>query len=112
MQKIQAAHIEQGGSDYRKVLDDTFRKSTVHVTLEDGSERIAFRYIAKDGRKLSIQAKRILGEEHELRVLKSGAGYYIGTASDEDGPSRATANTTRPPRRPPLRSSTTPSPRE
>ena len=51
-----------------------------------GSQSGMSNYILKDGRKLSIQAKRILGEEHELRVLKSGAGYYIGTASDEDGP--------------------------
>ena len=43
-------------------------------------------YILKDGRKLSLQAKRILGEEHELHVLKSAAGYYIGTASSEAGP--------------------------
>lgn len=44
MQKIQAARIEQGSSDFRNALDDAFGKNAVHVTLEDGSEHFAFRY--------------------------------------------------------------------
>jgi len=39
-------------------------------------------YAVKAGRKLSIQCLRILGEEHELRVLQSAAGYYIGTLDE------------------------------
>lgn len=39
-------------------------------------------YIEKDGRKLSIQCMRVLGEERELRVLQSAAGYYIGTLDE------------------------------
>lgn len=31
-------------------------------------------------------AYECLGEEHPLQVLKSGAGYYIGTFSNEEGP--------------------------
>ncbi|MGK8436740.1 hypothetical protein ACRS3X_05190 [Ectopseudomonas hydrolytica] len=30
-------------------------------------------------------ALALLGERHHLQVLRSGAGYYIGTA-DDDGP--------------------------
>lgn len=39
-------------------------------------------YIEKDGRKLSIQSMRVQGEERELQVLSSAAGFYIGTLCD------------------------------
>lgn len=43
-------------------------------------------FIEKDGRKLSIQSMRVQGEERELQVLSSAAGYYIGTLCDIGGP--------------------------
>lgn len=39
-------------------------------------------FIQKDDRKLSIQCMNVLREEHELQVLKSTAGYYIGTLDE------------------------------
>lgn len=43
-------------------------------------------YAVKGGRKLSLQCLYILEEEHELQVLRSGAGYYIGTLDAEGFP--------------------------
>lgn len=43
-------------------------------------------FIEKDGRKLSIMCQRLMGEERELQVLSSAAGYYIGTLCDLGGP--------------------------
>ena len=39
-------------------------------------------FILKDNRRLSIQCMNVLREEHELQVLKSTAGYYIGTLDE------------------------------
>ena len=49
-------------------------------------------FIQKDGRKLSIQAYSILGEEHELQVLRSSAGYYIGTLTEDGFPNSRDSN--------------------
>ena len=43
-------------------------------------------FIEKNGRKLSIQSKRILNEERELQILSSAAGHYIGTLDDHGFP--------------------------
>lgn len=39
-------------------------------------------YAVKDGRKLSLMCRQLFGEERELRVLSSAAGYYLGTLDD------------------------------
>ena len=39
-------------------------------------------YAVKDGRKLSLMCRQLFGEERELRVLRSAAGYYLGTLDD------------------------------
>lgn len=39
-------------------------------------------YAVKDGRKLSLMCRQLFGEERELRVLESAAGFYLGTLDD------------------------------